>query len=67
MVTIDILRNEADTLAIAAGQAVFKEGDIGGQTMFVVVEGEVDLLKWSSSTNGASGSWRSKPRILPCR
>lgn len=44
MVTIDIFRSEADTLAIAAGQTVFKEGDTGGHTMFVVVEGEVDLL-----------------------
>lgn len=43
MVTIEIFRNEQDTLAIAAGQTLFKEGDTGGRTMYVVVEGEVDL------------------------
>lgn len=43
MVTIDIFRNEADTLAIPAGQPIFNEGDTGN-TMYVVVEGEVDLL-----------------------
>lgn len=43
MVTIDIFRNEADTLAIPAGQAIFNEGD-SGNAMYVVVEGEVDLL-----------------------
>lgn len=43
MVTIDIFRNETDTLAVPAGQAIFNEGD-SGNTMFVVVDGEVDLL-----------------------
>lgn len=43
MVTIEIFRNETDTLAIPAGQAIFNEGD-GGNAMYVVVEGEVDLL-----------------------
>ena len=44
MVTIDIFRNETDTLAREAGATIFKEGDTGGQTMFVVIEGSVDLL-----------------------
>ena len=43
MVTIDIFRNETDTLAIPAGQAIFNEGD-SGNTMYVVVDGQVDLL-----------------------
>lgn len=43
MVTIDIFRNEKDTLAIEAGQAIFQEGD-AGDTMYVVIEGEVELL-----------------------
>lgn len=43
MVTIDIFRNETDTLAVEAGQAVFNEGD-AGDTMYVVIEGEVELL-----------------------
>lgn len=43
MITIDLFRNERDTLAIAAGQTIFNEGDIGN-TMYVLVEGEVDLL-----------------------
>ncbi len=43
MVTIEIFRNETDTIAIAAGQSIFNEGD-AGSAMYVVVEGEVDLL-----------------------
>ncbi len=43
MVTIDIFRNEKDTIAIEAGHVVFKEGDTG-DAMYVVVEGEVELL-----------------------
>ena len=43
MVTIEIFRNETDTLAIPAGQTVFNEGDTGN-TMYVVVEGDVELL-----------------------
>lgn len=44
MVTIDIFRNETDTLTKNANQIIFNEGDTGGQTMFVVIEGTVDLL-----------------------
>ncbi len=44
MVTIEIFHNETDTLAIPAGQTIFNEGDTGGVAMYVVVEGEVDLL-----------------------
>jgi len=43
MVTIDLFRKEEDTHAFAAGQAIFSEGE-AGDTMYVVVEGEVDLL-----------------------
>jgi CRP-like cAMP-binding protein len=44
LVTIEIFHNETDTLAIPAGQTIFNEGDTGGVAMYVVVEGEVDLL-----------------------
>lgn len=43
MITIDIFRNEQDTLAIPAGQHIFNEGDTGN-TMYVVVDGEVELF-----------------------
>lgn len=43
MVTIDIFRNEKDTLAFEAGRPIFNEGD-AGDTMYVVIEGEVELL-----------------------
>lgn len=70
MVTIDIFRNEADTLAIAAGQTVFKEGNTGGQTMFVVVEGEVDLLVKGRLVELNERRFRflaQQTCILPCR
>jgi CRP/FNR family cyclic AMP-dependent transcriptional regulator len=44
LVTIEIFRNETDTIAIPTGQIIFSEGDTGGLAMYVVVEGEVDLL-----------------------
>ena len=44
MIAIEIFRNEADTLAIPAGEVIFSEGDTDGVAMYVVVEGEVDLL-----------------------
>jgi CRP-like cAMP-binding protein len=43
MVTIDLFRNEDNALEFAAGQTIFSEGD-AGDLMFVVVDGEVDLL-----------------------
>ncbi len=43
MVTIDLFRNESTTRAYTAGQKIFEEGD-AGDTMFVVMDGEVDLL-----------------------
>ena len=43
MVTIDLFRKEEDPLPFGAGDTIFKEGD-AGDTMYVVVEGRVDLL-----------------------
>jgi CRP-like cAMP-binding protein len=43
MVTIDLFRNEENTRPFAAGQKIFSEGE-PGDAMYVVVEGEVDLL-----------------------
>jgi CRP-like cAMP-binding protein len=40
--TLDLFRNEADTRSFAAGDTVFSEGE-PGDSMFVVVEGEVEL------------------------
>jgi len=43
MVTIDLFRNEPNTRSYSAGQKIFGEGD-AGDTMFIVMDGEVDLL-----------------------
>ena len=43
MVTMDLFRNEEVTLPFFAGQKVFSEGE-PGDMMYVVVEGQVDLL-----------------------
>ena len=40
--TLDMFRNESDGLAYAAGQGIFSKGD-EGKSMYVVLEGEVDL------------------------
>jgi CRP-like cAMP-binding protein len=42
MVTIDLFKNEQDTSSVPAGATIFSEGS-AGNTMFVVVEGEVEL------------------------
>ena len=42
MISIDLFRNEEDTLSYAAGQTIFKQGDIG-EAMYVVVEGKIAL------------------------
>lgn len=42
MVTIDLFRNETDTLAYAPGQVIFSEGD-AAKAMYVVIEGQVNL------------------------
>jgi CRP-like cAMP-binding protein len=42
-VTLELFRHETDGAAFAAGQQVFAEGD-RGDTMYVILEGEVDLL-----------------------
>lgn len=41
--TLDLFRNETDTQSFAAGATIFSAGD-PGTAMYVVVEGEVDLL-----------------------
>jgi CRP/FNR family cyclic AMP-dependent transcriptional regulator len=43
MFTIDLFRNEDNTQSFAAGETIFGEGD-AGDTMYVVIEGRVDLL-----------------------
>ena len=43
MVTIDLFHNSDDTLDFAAGKTIFSEGDVG-DLMYVVTDGEVDLL-----------------------
>jgi len=43
MVTIDLFRNEENTQSFAPGQKIFSEGD-PGDTMYVVIDGQVDLL-----------------------
>ena len=43
MVTIDMFRKENDALTYAEAQRIFSEGDVG-DAMYVVLEGQVDLL-----------------------
>ena len=43
MVTIELFRNEENTVHFAVGTTIFSAGDSGG-TMYVVVDGEVELL-----------------------
>ena len=43
MATIEMFRNTDATQDFAAGQTIFAEGD-AGDVMYVVVEGEVELL-----------------------
>src|SRR5262245_20951341 len=40
---IDLFRHSADVRVFSAGQIIFKEGDPGNE-MYVVKEGEVDIL-----------------------
>jgi len=40
---INLFANDTDYVSYSAGQAVFKEGDLGEQ-MFAVIEGSVDIL-----------------------
>jgi len=40
--TIDLFRNESDTIRFEEGEVIFREGD-PGEAMYVVVEGEVEL------------------------
>lgn len=41
--TIDLFRNTKDSTSFPAGQTIFQEGQ-AGDVMYVVVEGEVDIL-----------------------
>lgn len=43
MSTIDLFRNTEDFESFAAGQIIFKEGDMGS-VMYVVKEGQVDIV-----------------------
>jgi CRP/FNR family cyclic AMP-dependent transcriptional regulator len=43
MLTIDLFRNSENTQDFPAGQQIFGAGD-AGEVMYVVVDGEVDLL-----------------------
>lgn len=43
MVTMDLFRNEENTQLFAPGQIIFSEGE-AGDVMYVVVEGQADLL-----------------------
>jgi CRP/FNR family cyclic AMP-dependent transcriptional regulator len=45
MVTLSLFRH-ADTESFPAGQVIFREGD-AGSTMYVIVEGEVDIQSGS--------------------
>ena len=42
MISVDLFRNEEDTLTFAAGQTIFSQGD-SGEAMYVVIEGKVAL------------------------
>lgn len=42
-ITLDLFRNETEYETYAAGQAIFSEGE-SGDAMYVVLEGEVELL-----------------------
>jgi CRP-like cAMP-binding protein len=44
MTTINIFRSARDTVALEAGEVVFKEGD-PGDVMYAVVEGSVDIAR----------------------
>jgi len=41
-ITVDIFRNETESVSFDAGQVIFAEGEIG-DAMYVVREGEVEL------------------------
>ncbi len=43
MVTVDLFRNAEDFVTFDAGQVIFREGE-PGDIMYVVIEGQVDIL-----------------------
>ncbi len=50
MLAVNIFENEKNTQTFSAGQKIFNEGD-PGETMFVVLEGIVDILKQDKVIN----------------
>jgi CRP-like cAMP-binding protein len=43
MTTFDFLRREPDIRAYKGGQTIFKQGDPGGDCMFAVIEGVIEI------------------------
>ncbi len=42
--TINMFRNSTEAVAFAAGETIFTEGDASNGLMYVVIEGEVEIL-----------------------
>jgi CRP-like cAMP-binding protein len=43
MATLHLFRDSPDVLALAAGEYIFREGEVA-KVMYLIIEGEVDLL-----------------------
>ena len=50
MLAVQIFENEKNTQTFSAGQTIFNEGD-SGESMYVVLEGVVDILKQGKVIN----------------
>jgi CRP-like cAMP-binding protein len=44
MATLHLFRNEPEVIAVAAGKYIFRMGEAANKVMYLVIEGEVDLL-----------------------